>query len=211
MSSSSTTGTVTAVMVGAVKPMTGLGGRTVDSAIDKQPVDKPIRVHELGLDADECANPLHGGVDQAVYAYASEDTAWWERELDRTIHPGLFGENLQTHGIDVSGAVIGERWRVGDVVFQVTQPRMPCGKFAAVMGDKAWLRRFNEAWRHGAYLRVVQPGTLSAGATVQVIHTPAHGVTIEDLAKVADRQLPGDSLPEVPELTDEWRRIVARR
>ncbi|WP_098465050.1 MOSC domain-containing protein [Isoptericola jiangsuensis] len=150
------------------------------TAIDKRPVDGPVKAGTLGLYADVQADRAnHGGADQAVYAYAAEDAAFFEPELDREVTPGLFGENLRTRGLDVSGALFGERWRIGSAVLEVTQPRTPCATFARRLGSPPrWVRRFTEANRTGAYLRVVETGELAAGHPVEVVHRPSHGVTV---------------------------------
>jgi MOSC domain-containing protein YiiM len=150
------------------------------TAIDKRPVEGPVKAGRLGLYADVQADRAnHGGEDQAVYAYAAEDAAFFEPELDREVTPGLFGENLRTRGLDVSGAAIGERWRIGTAVLEVTQPRTPCATFARRLGSPPrWVRRFTEVGRTGAYLRVVETGELTAGDAVEVVHRPGHGVTV---------------------------------
>jgi len=150
------------------------------TAIDKRPVDGAVRVRPLGLYADVQADRKHhGGADQAVYAYADEDAAFFADLLGRDVPPGLFGENLRTSGVDVTGAVTGERWRIGETLeLEVTIPRIPCGTFARRMGVARWVKRFTEAGRPGAYLRVVRSGPVSAGDPVVVAHRPDHGVTI---------------------------------
>ncbi|GAB3159469.1 hypothetical protein GCM10027059_05750 [Myceligenerans halotolerans] len=159
-------------------PDTGSVGAT---AIDKRPVDGRVKARKLGLYADIQADRAnHGGPDQAVYAYAQEDAAYWADELGREITPGLFGENLRTSGIAVSTAVIGERWRVGSAVLEVTQPRTPCATFQRRMGEERWVRRFTAANRTGAYLRVAEAGEIGAGDAIDVVHVPEHGVRIAD-------------------------------
>lgn len=188
------------------------------TAIDKRPVDGPVKAGRLGLYADVQADRAHhGGPDQAVYAYAQEDADHWAAELGRPVEPGLFGENLRTRGVEVSTAVVGERWRVGSAVLEVTQPRTPCATFARRLGEDRWVRRFTEANRTGAYLRVVTPGRLGAGDAVVVEHRPEHGVTVADwfggwsaggdLAH-AQRLLEAHALGEV-RLTDEMRERAA--
>ena len=123
-----------------------------------------MRVEGVNLAGDDQADRrVHGGPDKAVYAYASEDAAWWAAELDREIPPGMFGENLTTEGVDVSGAVIGERWRIGTVELEVCQPRLPCAKLGTRFGDLKMVRRFGEASRPGAYLRIVTRGRARRG------------------------------------------------
>ncbi|WIB14736.1 MOSC domain-containing protein [Curtobacterium sp. MCPF17_050] len=150
------------------------------TAIDKRPVPGPVRVRPLGLHADVQADRKHhGGEDQAVYVYADEDAAYFAEQLDRPIPPGLFGENLRTSGIDVTGLVIGERWRIGEVLeLEATIPRTPCGTFARRMGVDKWVKRFAEEGRPGAYFRVKRSGPVAAGDTVTVLARPEHGVTI---------------------------------
>lgn len=150
------------------------------TAIDKRPVDGPVRVRPLGLHADVQADRKHhGGEDQAVYVYADEDAAFFAEQLDRPIPPGLFGENLRTTGVDVTGLVIGERLRVGDTLeLEVTIPRIPCGTFARRMKVDKWVKRFAEEGRPGAYLRVRKSGSVAADDAVTVLERPEHGVTI---------------------------------
>jgi len=150
------------------------------TAIDKRPVDGPVRVRPLGLHADVQADRKHhGGEDQAVYVYADEDAAFFAEQLDRSIPPGLFGENLRTTGVDITGLVIGERLRLGDTLeLEVTIPRIPCGTFARRMKVDKWVKRFAEEGRPGAYLRVRKSGSVAAGDAVTVLERPEHGVTI---------------------------------
>lgn len=159
---------------------TNPGGTT---AIDKRAIAGPVELGPLGLAGDrQVDTEHHGGVDQAVYLYADEDADWWAAELGRDIPPGLFGENLRTSGIDLSGTRIGQRLRVGDsVVLEVTVPRTPCVTFARRMDEAHWVRRFTERRAPGAYVRVVEPGVISAGDVVVPLATPAHEVTVSAL------------------------------
>lgn len=150
------------------------------TAIDKRPVQGPVKVGDFGLYGDVQADRRdHGGLDKAVYAYSEESTAQWSGLLGAQIAPGTFGENLRTSGVDVDGALIGERWQVGDsVLLEVTSPRIPCGTFGRWLDQPSWPRRFTELGLPGAYLRVVARGHVSAGDPVVVVHRPDHGVTI---------------------------------
>ncbi|MGY5071738.1 MULTISPECIES: MOSC domain-containing protein [Streptomyces griseus group] len=163
----------------------GPGGLT---GIDKRPVEGPVKVGDpgpkgvggSGLTGDAvCDLRHHGGSDQAVYAFAREDLDAWEQELGgRKLANGVFGENFTTLGLDVSGALIGERWRVGaDLVLEVTSGRIPCRTFAHHLGEKGWVRRFTQQGVTGAYLRVIEPGTVRAGDPVEIVHRPDHEVT----------------------------------
>jgi MOSC domain-containing protein YiiM len=179
LASSAPTGTILAVCrVHALLPDAGPVGVT---AIDKRPVDGPVKVRRLGLYADLQADRAnHGGEEQAVYAYGQDDTDWWVGQLEREIPAGLFGENLRVQGIPVSEAVVGERWSVGTALLEVTQPRTPCSTFARRLGEDRWVKRFTVANRTGAYLRVVRTGELRAGDAVTVCYRPEHGVTLAE-------------------------------
>jgi MOSC domain-containing protein YiiM len=158
------------------------------TGIDKQPVDGAVRVRApgpegtgaSGLAGDTvCDTRHHGGPDQAVYAMAREDLDDWERELGRPLPNGSFGENLTTTGVDVCGALIGERWRVGTgLILEVTSGRIPCRTFQGHLGEERWVKRFTEKGVSGAYLRVIEPGEIREGDPVEIVHRPAHEVTV---------------------------------
>ncbi|MEP7763628.1 MOSC domain-containing protein [Sanguibacter sp. 25GB23B1] len=150
------------------------------TAIDKRPVEGPVAVGPLGLRGDVQADRrFHGGEDQALYAYADEDAAHWATELGRDVPPGLFGENLRTRGLATTGAVIGERWRIGtSVEVEVTGPRIPCATFGRYLQEERWVRRFSDAGLVGCYLRVLRAGEIQAGDTIAVLARPEHGVTV---------------------------------
>lgn len=152
------------------------------TAIDKRPQPGRIAVTELGLVGDCHQYRRHGGPDQALYLYAREDADWWAARLGREIAPGYFGENLSTVGLDVSDALIGERWRIGAgsdaVQVEIRSPRTPCPNFAFRMAEPDWIRRFTEARRPGAYLKVLRTGSVGAGDPVSVLFRPDHEVTV---------------------------------
>ncbi|MFJ6696007.1 MOSC domain-containing protein [Streptomyces sp. NPDC091272] len=158
------------------------------TGIGKRPVEGPVEVREpgpggtggSGLAGDDvCDLRHHGGTRQAVYAYAREDLDRWEGELGRPLRGGEFGENFTTVGVDVNGARLGERWRVGaDLVLEVTASRIPCRTFAGALNEDKWVKRFTAAAVPGAYLRVVEPGAVRAGDRIEVVHRPAHDVTV---------------------------------
>lgn len=151
------------------------------TAIDKRAIGHRAEVRVNGLAGDERADmEHHGSTDQAVYSYAREDYDWWEGELGRELRDGRFGENLTTSGLDVNGALIGEQWRVGSAVLEVTGPRTPCVVFRNWMDEPGWLKRFTAAARPGAYLRVVELGELGVGDEVEVLARPEAGVSVGD-------------------------------
>ena len=205
--------TVVSVNVGSPQQLSVRRGRPLMSAIGKAPISPPARVRVAGVNVegdDQADRRVHGGPDKAVYAYAAEDTAFWEGELGRELGPGAFGENLTTEGLDVSGAVVGERWRIGDVELEVCQPRLPCAKLALRLGEPAMVKRFARASRPGAYLRIVSEGSLGAGDAIEVLARPDHGVTVRDVsdAILLDEELleQAASAPELPADLAEWMR-----
>ena len=190
-------------------------GRT---AIDKRAIEGGVAVGAQGLAGDRQMDvEHHGGRDKAVYAYASEDVAWWAAELGRDLTRGQFGENLTTSGLDVTGALVGERWRIGGldgVVVEVTQPRIPCATFKDWMGEARWVRRFTGHGAPGAYLRVVEEGTVTAGDEIEVVHRPGHGVSIGacfvDLGADVGRRLIDTAAAGRLDLADSLRAYAER-
>ncbi len=202
---------VISVNVGAPREADWAGiGRT---AIEKHPVAGVVAVTRLGVAGDQVGDTVHhGGIDQAVYAFAREDLDWWARELGRAVRDGQFAENLTTSGIDVNEAEVGERWRVGSTLFEVAMVRIPCNDFKnwqrlSGYDDRAWVKRFAQRGRPGPYLRVIEEGELQAGDELVVEHRPGHGVTISTMFKAltTERTL----LPELARV--ENLAAVARR
>jgi MOSC domain-containing protein YiiM len=198
------------------------------TGIGKRPTADPVAVRAPGADGASgvvgdavCDLPAHGGTDKAVYAYAREDLDAWGARLNRSIPPGSFGENLTTVGLDVTGAVIGERWRIGaGLLVEVCQPRIPCRTFAGWLDElgwtdgKTWMDRFIEAGDPGAYLRVIEPGTIRVGDPVEIVYRPEHDVTIGVVYRARTTQpellprlLSASALPE--RLMEKVRRRLA--
>ena len=183
------------------------------SGIDKRTVDGAVAVRRLGLDGDAQADRKHhGGADQAVYAYALEDLRHWAAHLDRPLRPGQFGENLTTLGVDVTGAVIGERWRIGSTLLEVSGVRIPCRTFENFLGVPSWIRAFTAHGAPGAYLRVLREGSLAKGDLVDVVDRPDHGVTVGTVFRAlttAPELLP--QLLAAPCLAEKFRALALRR
>ncbi|QLL05169.1 MOSC domain-containing protein [Mycobacterium vicinigordonae] len=194
------------------------------TGIDKLPTTGPVEVRApgpmrgglgSGLVGDTIGNRnLHGGDDQAVYAYAREDLDCWQTQLQREINDGMFGENLTTQGVDVTSALIGERWQVGShgLLLEVCAPRTPCRTFAAFLSVNQWIKTFTQAGKPGAYLRVIEPGTLHAGDRIRITHRPDHDVTVA-LAFRAKMTAP-ELLPQLlvaDALSTELKALARRR
>ncbi len=185
-------------VVHELRPDAGMVGVT---AIDKRAQQRAVKIGRYGARADVQADRKHhGGLDQALYAYADEDAAWWATELleqlgeraPSELEAGWFGENLRVARLDVSGARIGERWQIGSgedrVELEVTSPRAPCQTFARWVGDqfggeleRGWVKRFQVAGRPGAYLRVLRNGTVAAGDPIEIVSRPDGAPTIAEV------------------------------
>lgn len=190
---------------------TGSEGRT---GIDKRSVSGPIEFKNNGVAGDRIIDTnVHGGYDQAVYAYAIEDAQWWENEISEEISAGRFGENLTTEGIDVNAALVGEQWKIGSVILEVSQPRIPCRVFAGFWKRSTLIKDFTQAGRPGTYLRIIQEGSAQAGDSIEVIFKPDHAISIKDLflAKSGERSKINE-IKEVEQLSSgfkEWAEKIA--
>ena len=185
-------------------------GRTVTTAIWKDPTDGPVTVGGVNLDGDDQADRrVHGGVDKAVYAYALEDYEWWSSTRG-PILPGTFGDNLTTAGLVLDQCSIGDRWRVGSTVLEVTQPRTPCYKLALRMDDDGFTDTFQAAGRLGVYLRIIAEGAVQAGDAISVQPAVQPATRIADLVA---GDLDDDALRRVADdarVPDGWRRAASR-
>ena len=142
------------------------------TAIGKSAVQGPVAVGPMGLEGDEQADlSRHGGLSKAVYAYPSEHLSFWQTVRaqaqvalwDEPITPGLLGENLLLQGVREDELWVGDHLLVGDCILVVSEPRMPCYKFSAAMGFAQAAKLMKQSGFCGAYLAVLQPGTLQAG------------------------------------------------
>lgn len=190
-----------------------VGGSVGITSIDKRSVSDSRQVTTAGVAGDQRSDiPSHGMPEQAVYAYAREDYEWWEVELDKEIPAGKFGENLTTVGIDVTNAVIGQTWRIGSTLLQVTGPRIPCGTFARFMEEDKWVKRFMAEGMPGTYFQVLEAGEITAGDEIKIESTPEHGVTVSDVYQLVAGDRDADRLARViacPELPEEMRTQVS--
>ena len=177
---------VLSVNVGRPAHIEGHGALT---GILKLPVAGPVEIGPLGLAGDAVMDTRnHGGPDQAVYIYGQPDYDFWSAELGRPMLPGRFGENLTIAGLESQKVLIGDRFEIGGVLFEVTSPRIPCATFAARMGDNLWVRRFFAVNRPGVYVRVLKPGSVEAGMTVR--HLPFAGEPIPLVELMHDYKRP---------------------
>lgn len=204
-----TTPRVLSVNVGSIREIEWRG-EIVTTGIWKNPVAGRVALRGVNLAGDDQADrTVHGGPDKAVYAYAREDYDFWRDEEGVDTSPGWFGENLTVEGIDLSSALVGERWSIGSTLLEVVQPRLPCYKLGIRMGDPYFVKRFLRARRMGAYLRVVEEGDVGAGDDVRVTSRPEHGVTLRMMTEALRDDEKAARLLAVDRLPAFWRRLAA--
>ena len=163
--------------------------RIVSTGIVKAPVAGSVHAAGVGLDGDQQADTeLHGGPDKAVYVYPSEHYAAWQKDLDRELTWGMFGENVTVAGVPLENEIaVGDRLRIGSAEFLVTQPRLPCFKLGIRFDDASMVRRFFEAERTGYYLRIVAEGDLEAESQVEMLARDPANVTISAITESVTR------------------------
>lgn len=191
-------------------PWTGSEGST---GIDKRPVAHRVRLFDNHVDGDTIVDRKHhGGPHKAVYAYAREDAVWWEAEIGRALAGGAFGENLTTSGIDINEALIGERWSVGSALLEISEPRIPCRVFAGFWDRPQLVKEFTAAARPGTYLRIIEEGQVGAGDGIDVVHRPAHGVTVAlaFAAKTAAGPSRSELVPALADFAPKWQDWITR-
>ena len=185
---------VDSVNAGRPEPMT-IGGRTISTGIRKAPVGRGF-AGPFGLAGDAVVDQeAHGGLDQALYLYSSADYAWWGGELGSTPGAGTFGENLTLSSFGPGEVRIGDRFRVGPALVEVTAPRIPCSTFATRMGEPNWVKRFAAARRPGLYVRVLEPGEVAEGDPVErLAGANGHPAVVELMDAWYDPQPPVELL-----------------
>jgi MOSC domain-containing protein YiiM len=188
----------------------------VPSAIRKSPVRGPLRLGSTGLEGDGQADlENHGGPEKAVCVYPLEHYPYWAERLVREMKPGAFGENFSTEGLSESEVCVGDVYRVGGTVVQVSQPRQPCFKLATRHGVKELALWVQETGLTGFYFRVLEEGEVRAGDGIFLIERPAPGATLAEANRVMHRDkrdLAGiERLLAVSELSASWRRTFEKR
>lgn len=186
--------------------------QTFTTAIVKRPVRGRVRLLGVNAEGDDQADrTVHGGVDKAIYGYGTLDYEWWHETHDVAPEPGLFGENLTLSGIDLSECLIGERWRFGSALLEVSEPRVPCYKLAYRMNDPHFVKLFSQALRPGSYFRIVEEGDVGAGDGGELQFRPdTHDVTVRECMRIylfarGERQ----RLASVAALGEDWRKWAA--
>lgn len=190
--------------------------RTVMSAIRKAPVAGPVRLAHSGLDGDGQADRVaHGGPDKAMCAYPTEHLPYWSTRLGRTLAPAAFGENLSTEGLLERDLHIGAVFRLGSAVVQVSQPRGPCFKLAALNDEPHLAQWVQSAGLTGFYFRCLEPGAIEVGNDFALVDANERAPTIADAVRVQyrdrDDRATLERLAQCEELADAWRSVFAKR
>ena len=168
------------IQIGSAKEL-DIGHKTIQTGIFKVPVES-AHIEALGLVGDTISNKKHhGGPDQAVYCYSAQDYDWWMEQLGESIPYGMFGEDLTFSGFGPEEVRIGDRYQVGEVLLEVTAPRIPCATFATKMDDKAWVKKFRQARRPGIYTRVLKTGEVKQGDAVEKVHSASENLGLVEL------------------------------
>jgi MOSC domain-containing protein YiiM len=191
-------------------------GGNVLTAIFKSPVDGPVQVRRLNLDGDRQADlTVHGGFHKAVYGYPSEHYLYWREELpDTGMSWGMFGENLTTEGLLEKDVHIGDRFRIGSALLEVTQPRMPCYKLALKFQRADMIKRFWKSGRSGFYFSVVEEGELQAGDSLELERPGDPAVSITEVLALYRNPAPEREDLEralATPLTSEWKEELRER
>lgn len=193
-------------------------GRQVSTSIFKSPVAGPVRVAQLNLVGDGQADlSVHGGTEKAIYVYSSEHYDFWRAELPETeLAPGAFGENLTISDLPDEGEIyIGSQYRIGDALFRVSQPRMPCFKLGIRFGDDRMVKRFMDARRMGFYFSVVREGEIQAGDTMILEQEDHAKISVTDITRMYLREITDSSrlqaAIELESLPRSWRDFFAER
>lgn len=182
----------------------------------KVPVRGPVRVGRENLEGDGQANRRwHGGPDMAVLAYAEEHYPRWRDELDWGDLPhGAFGENLTVSGATEDASCLGDVWRAGAALLQVSEPRKPCRNISRYWDRPALLRLVERTGRHGFYLRVLEEGVVEAGQEVRLVERPHPEWSVSRAMAarrgVARHRAEAEALLGVGALGTDWRAHLAR-
>jgi MOSC domain-containing protein YiiM len=186
--------------------------KTTTTGIFKTPVDARVMLRTNNLDGDGQADlNAHGGPDKAVYVYTRENYTFWTDALGRDdLAPaGQFGENFTVEGMSDEEVCVGDRFRVGDALVEVTQPRVPCFKLGVLMGIDNFQKRFVEECRTGFYLRVLEEGEVGAGDAIERAGVGAVCMSVRDIMHLLyfepDNVAGARKALEIEALSPGWR------
>ncbi len=185
-------------------------GKTVRTSVWKSPVDGRRMVRKLDIDGNAQADPGHGGENRAVFVYQMDSYHYWAGFLGRNDFTfGQFGENFTVEGLPDSEVCIGDRYRIGGAIFEVTQPRVTCYRVGTRMNDPRMPALLVSHHRPGFYFRVLQEGEVGAGDDIEKIADGPERISVADIDALL--YLPGHSREQleralrIPALAKGWQ------
>ncbi|WJH37152.1 MOSC domain-containing protein [Paenibacillus sp. CC-CFT747] len=192
------------------------GRQELYTGINKEAVHGPLFLNELNLEGDGQGDlKHHGGPDKAVCVYPYEHYAYWEKELNRKLAYGAFGENVTASGLTESDVCLGDTYRLGRALVQVSQPRQPCFKLARKHDVPDLAQRVQLTGLTGYYFRVLEKGEVSPGDAIRLVDRHPLQVTVEAANGIAyhepDNREGLLQLLEVKELSKSWREWLRPR
>jgi MOSC domain-containing protein YiiM len=186
-------------------------GKMIKTGIFKKPAEGRVTARTLGLDGDGQGDlRVHGGVYKAVYLYSIENYSYWGNKTGRTdLTYGQFGENLTVEGMLEDKVHIGDVFRIGDALFEVTQPRVPCFKLGVKMKDPEFIKPFLASKRVGFYVRVLEEGAIGAGDVIEQVKAGPEQMAVRRVLHLryfdkTNRQ-GVEKVLSIPALSPSWR------
>ena len=186
-------------------------GKRIKTGIFKEPVSGRTMMRRLNLDGDGQGDPtVHGGIHKAVYIYTIEHYHYWKRELGRDdLTYGQFGENLTVEGLLEETIHIGDVFRVGEALVEVSQPRVPCFKLGIKMGNARIVKPFLASERVGFYVRVLEEGEVGAGDAIERTKVGEGQMTVKEIVHLRHfdntNVAAAEKAASLPALTPSWR------
>jgi MOSC domain-containing protein YiiM len=192
------------------------GDRRYSTAINRRPAGGPVELTAEGFVGDHVSDHrYHGGPDKAACVYPFDHYPYWRERLDSELAVPSFGENLTTLGLLENEVCIGDRFRIGRAVVQVTQPRQPCFKLAGKHDQPQLVKWINERLWTGFYLRTLEPGPIANDDPIELLERDPAGMTVAHAMQIMlDKRASADVLRElldVPALSKAWRTDLTER
>jgi len=158
-------------------------GQKITTGIFKEPVEEPLFLGKKGVNKDEVADlRVHGGSDKACYLYSADWYPYWKEKFpDSNWHWGIFGENVTVEGLDEGEVYIGDTYKIGSAVVQVSQPRLPCYKLGIRFGSAKVVKHFLESPYPGVYLRIIEEGYVKKGDKLELLKSIKSGMTVREV------------------------------
>lgn len=194
-------------------------GKAIKTAILKKPTNNEVTIERTHIIGDEQADPKwHGGEEKAVYGFSANHYPYWQQQLNNdSLCAGMFGENFTISDLSEEFINIGDRFRLGSALLEVSQPRDPCFKLALAVKDERILKLFTRRYCTGVYFRVIETGHAKVGDMVECEHKAEHGISIKKLFRAFyDNQYPEaltvmKTAVALPTLAPEWQEKLQTR